>query len=272
MSMEAIRWARSCRGLTPTQKLVLLVLADAARDGVCWMGAAALADDTGLSDRAVRTALHDLIEAGAIAGEMRSGVRPLWTLAVSETGTTFEEKRNGLPVSKRNHVPVNRKQVPDRNRKHVPPNRKHVPSEPETRSVKPEPVSDEPKRTRIEPEGTHKGGVGLDLTLPPWVPPAAWADWCAFRKRKSGKGWTQRGAELSLADLGKLHAQGHDPRAVIEQSIANGWAGLFPMRVQGGFRQAPPTEGRRAASMRLFREGFAGPGFDLDITPEGVTL
>lgn len=157
MSMIALRWARASRGLTPTQKLVLMMLADAARenDHTCFNAAPSLAAETGLSDRAVRIALHDLIAAGAIAGEMRSGVRPFWTLAIEQTGTTFCLKRNGVPVQKRNHVPVNRNHVPAEKRNQVPvlnsANRNQIPTKPEPRSVEPEPGSDEPSITHIEP-------------------------------------------------------------------------------------------------------------------------
>lgn len=168
MSNRALRWARQSRGLTPTQKLVLLVLADAANDHehACWNAATSIAEETGLSDRAVRTALHDLIEAGAIDGTMRSGVRPRWVLAVQETGTTFLPKRNGLPVAKRNHVPSNRKQVP---------------SKPETGSAQPEPGSDEPSRTLYEPSRT------IMCDLPEVSVADAFASWWAIYPRKMGK-------------------------------------------------------------------------------------
>jgi hypothetical protein len=180
MSNRALRWARQSRGLTPTQKLVLFVLADAAADAdcTCWNAAASIAMETGLSDRAVRTALHDLIEAGAISGTMRSGVRPLWTLAVEETGTTFLPKRKGVPIQKRNHVPSNRKQVP---------------SKPETRSVKPEPSSDEPSRTLIEPSGT------LILSAPARDPrPDHFEAWWQHYPRKVGKDAARRAYAAAL--------------------------------------------------------------------------
>jgi hypothetical protein len=41
---------------------------------------------------------------------------------------------------------------------------------------------------------------------------------------------THRAQELAIGALGRLRAAGHDPRAVIEQSILNGWRGLFPVR------------------------------------------
>ena len=254
MSNPALTWARKSRGLTPTQKLVLLVLADAANEAennTCWNAAASIAEETGLSDRAVRMALHDLIEAGAISGEMRSGVRPLWTLNVEKGGSTFNEKRNGIPVSKRNHVPSNRKQVPDGNRKHVPSEPETRSGKAETRSVEPEPVSDEPNRTTLEPSLNPMGAsaperrVAVSVQVPDWLPADAWADWCQHRK---GRKWTQRSAELSIKQLDRFRQAGQDPRAVIEQSIAGGYQGLFPLKAGSASQPRDDAHSRRSAN------------------------
>lgn len=75
-------------------------------------------------------------------------------------------------------------------------------------------------------DSSKKGAVAPEL--PAWLDPTTWVDWHAYRN--SRKGWTQKARELSLRTLTKLRDAGHDPRAVIEQSIENGWAGLFPVR------------------------------------------
>jgi len=76
--------------------------------------------------------------------------------------------------------------------------------------------------------GAGRGGQaaseGEDWLLPAWLPADAWREWCRYRR---GKRWSRRAAELSLRTLERLHAEGHDPRRVIEQSIAGGWTGLF---------------------------------------------
>ena len=60
--------------------------------------------------------------------------------------------------------------------------------------------------------------------VPDWVPIDDWNDWVHTRKSKP----THRAVELSIQKLEKLKQQGHDPRDVLQQSIANGWTGLFP--------------------------------------------
>ena len=64
--------------------------------------------------------------------------------------------------------------------------------------------------------------------LADWIPKAAWQDFVAYRKQQ--KGWTAKAEMLLLRELERLHRLGNDATAVIEQSIANGWKGLFPIR------------------------------------------
>ena len=82
--------------------------------------------------------------------------------------------------------------------------------------------------TEEEQDQEQKKGRAKKLALPDWLEPDAWSDWHTFRN--SRKGWTTRARELSLRKLTQLHDTGHDPRAVIEQSIERGWTGLFPLK------------------------------------------
>ena len=87
-----------------------------------------------------------------------------------------------------------------------------------------------------EGEG-KKGRAAKRLKLPAWLPAEVWQQWHAFRNGR--KGWTTRARELSLAKLGTLRDAGHDPKAVIEQSIERGWTGLFPVRAESGVVAKP---------------------------------
>ena len=88
----------------------------------------------------------------------------------------------------------------------------------------------------LEQESGARPGAPTSLPRPPgnadpsssWLPPLVWADWNAYRA--SSKGWTKRAAQLSLRTLVQLHAEGNNPKAVIEQSIERGWTGLFPVK------------------------------------------
>lgn len=97
----------------------------------------------------------------------------------------------------------------------------------------------QPAKARKRPTAARHAPVrgAAGPTLPPWLPERSWADWCAFRLKKSGKGWTERAAELSLRKLAALRDQGHDPTAVIEQSIERGWTGLFELKDAGSTKE-----------------------------------
>lgn len=77
-------------------------------------------------------------------------------------------------------------------------------------------------RKRSEQSGTEEEAVeGLD--------PASWQRWLDYRKQI---GKAIKPASM-LAAKRKLAAFGHQQSEVVEQSIANGWQGLFDVRVNG---------------------------------------
>lgn len=80
------------------------------------------------------------------------------------------------------------------------------------------------------------------LNAPEWLDTDAWGEWCQYRK---GKKWTPRAQALSIAKLRDLMLGGSDPPAVIRQSIAAGWTGLFPLKTgtpNGTHRKLSPAE------------------------------
>lgn len=63
---------------------------------------------------------------------------------------------------------------------------------------------------------------GIDIT-------EAWGGYLEMR-RKLRKPPTEHAVELVLAKLWKLHGEGHNPVDVLEQSILNGWTGVFGVK------------------------------------------
>jgi hypothetical protein len=61
------------------------------------------------------------------------------------------------------------------------------------------------------------------LSLPGWLEKSVWDDFLKHR----GKKFTLKAQELSIAKLDAMRRKGHDPTQVINNSIANGWKGLF---------------------------------------------
>jgi len=73
MSVQAIDWAlRLVENITPTQKLILICLANHADpDGVCWPSQTVVSRYSGLSRDAVNRNIRDLEAIGLIASERR---------------------------------------------------------------------------------------------------------------------------------------------------------------------------------------------------------
>lgn len=67
MSIDATRWAWMHRDIKPTQKLILLALADRADEKHrCWPSLRRLAFDTGFDERTIKSALRAMCEQGII--------------------------------------------------------------------------------------------------------------------------------------------------------------------------------------------------------------
>ncbi|CAG8863126.1 hypothetical protein PS627_00062 [Pseudomonas fluorescens] len=68
------------------------------------------------------------------------------------------------------------------------------------------------------------------------VSPSVWADWCQHR-REIGKRLTKTTCDRQAKTLAGHHA----PDVVINQSISNGWTGLFPEKVLPGAQARRPA-------------------------------
>ncbi|MDP8961532.1 MAG: helix-turn-helix domain-containing protein [Actinomycetota bacterium] len=77
MSVEAIAWALSVKGLTSTDKLILVTLADhCGPSGECWPGIRRVAAIVGVTERQVRKRLRVLERAGLVSvRERRTSAR-----------------------------------------------------------------------------------------------------------------------------------------------------------------------------------------------------
>jgi uncharacterized protein YdaU (DUF1376 family) len=67
------------------------------------------------------------------------------------------------------------------------------------------------------------------IQIPDWIPVDAWNDFVDSRK-KLKKPLTQVAIKLAISSLSKLKSEGSDPKEVLEQSILNGYSGLFPVK------------------------------------------
>lgn len=125
-----------------------------------------------------------------------------------------------------------------------------LPAEPDTAKttlVK----TETPAMTEGKQRATRKRAA-LSVTLPEWLDPEAWGQFVEFRRKKAPL--TDRAAELAIAELAELRAQGHNPVAVINQSILNGWRGLFALKDTHATRGNGPRESEAERVERINRQ------------------
>ena len=84
MSTHILSACWSLTGMSSTQKLVLISLADQANDdGVCWPSIRRMSERTCLSDRAIRDAIVWLSESGVLAVEHRYNSSNVYTISAN---------------------------------------------------------------------------------------------------------------------------------------------------------------------------------------------
>jgi uncharacterized protein YdaU (DUF1376 family) len=92
--------------------------------------------------------------------------------------------------------------------------------------------------------------------IPNFIPQDAWKGF--YEMRKTGKGvFTERAASLIIKQLTQMHSEGQDVSKVLDQSTANGWKGVFPLKTQHGATNAKfnvHTAGRESLARALAEE------------------
>jgi DNA-binding transcriptional ArsR family regulator len=227
MSMELMVKAMKTKVGNPLRKLVLIKLADNASDqGECWPSYQHIADQCEIDRSTVRKHIKHLEAQGLVRIENREGPKG------NSTNLYYLTLRN--PVGQ--------------NSTHVGPESTGVGQQP-TPPVGPEstrtshsfePVTESVGQTVAAAPSANKKAAKFDpMTCKPTnVSEQTWADWCQHRKeiRKPLTATT-------CAKQAKTLAGHHAPDAVINQSISNGWTGLFPEKVLPGAQQGQRRNG-----------------------------
>lgn len=91
-------------------------------------------------------------------------------------------------------------------------------------------------------KGTQPDGKEIEIELPLWVDKRVWGEWLEYRK-KSRKSMTDITVKKQL-DLLFLNKEDHIK--IIENSIANGWIGLFPLKKERNNPGTPYIKGKYA--------------------------
>lgn len=111
-------------------------------------------------------------------------------------------------------------------------------------------VKKQPPRT----VNKERGRSGM-IELPDWLPAEAWSSWDSQRTSMNKKGWTEEAKKKSLSTLMRLHAEGQDAVAVINNAIEKGWSGLHPLH--GSASKSPPTSRHGGFEQRTYGAGGA---------------
>lgn len=110
-----------------------------------------------------------------------------------------------------------------------------------------------PGRKPKKPAKPKFDAAGMEL--PGWLDRDLWCMWCRDREAR-GKPLTEDAAKLSIRKLDGHRADGHTPKDVIENAIANSWQGLHAPSSQ------PKKPPRRATSHTGFSELNYSEGLD----------
>ena len=90
---------------------------------------------------------------------------------------------------------------------------------------------------------------------------APWNDYDEYRRETSPRKWTYKAQEIALRRLKQFAAEGHDPTAVVEQTILNGWSGLWPVR------DVRYVNGRKETPRDRLNASIAKAMADTDLAP-----
>ena len=78
------------------------------------------------------------------------------------------------------------------------------------------------------------------VDLPDWMPLESWSDFLDYRKEIKSP-MSTRAQEMAIKKLEKFKKSGDDPVEVLEQSMINGWKGLFQVKEPNRNNEPGPT-------------------------------
>ena len=218
MSVEAISLALSIPVERSSAKFVLVAMANCANnDMICWPSIQYLSDATSQDRKTVIKNIKRLREYGLIeeTGEKRgsTGQISVFRLTIKESQKRNSTENGTVPKTEPKSTVFSHKE-----------SRFSVERVPKTGhgTVK------EPSK---EPSVNHKGdkSLGFDpltMVLPDCVSNASWAEWVAYRRERKLT-VTKSTMESQASRLSGWSSEGYDPTEVIQESISNGWQGLF---------------------------------------------
>lgn len=219
-----------------TERLVLMVIATHAdaETLTAYLGETTLCKEANVKERNLRYTLAKLKASGELqcivgGGRGRANLYNITLPAQSDKGATdcpvsnnqleMERGQQTAPLSdQRGQAAAGFVDEKGGN----PSSQKGQPIAERGQSAAPQP--DEPKEEENTGERVREVG-----SPPEWLDPEVWVRWLTFRKEINHPVKVTQ-AEGQFKKLDQFRARGMPPEAVLEQSIANGWQGLFEVK------------------------------------------
>lgn len=232
-----IRNNASVLKLSALERLVLITLAGRiGQNETTWVKQETLANECLITDRYLRMITTSL-KKKKLVDVQKNGRSLSYSLLLEKRNCSSgidehkaEEKRNyssGISLESGTTVPVySGTTVPVLNDEEYP--QSHVavglPDIPLSPKVK-----DENKHIIKRKEKRVVDNSKIDELLPDWLAQEDWEEYVQFRKEMR-KPLGTIGKKRAISALTKFHNEGQDISKIIDQSIVNGWQGLFPFK------------------------------------------
>jgi len=240
MSMQALTAIKGAKVTNP-QKSILFVLADHANTaGECRLLVSTLMAEACLSRGAVLQNLDKLASLGLIEKGPLTGRSRTYRLVMNaDAGTVAETVAETAP----DQAPVIDLPAP------APDAARGTPDVPLRSTRCTSEVHQMDLESNKNPVSNPKGATAAKskpktdphaIPLPDCLPLPVWREWIAYRReRRLTCSPTTLTRQIAL--LTELHSRGHDPRTVIDNSIRNGWQGLFEPKAARTAPEAVPV-------------------------------
>ena len=118
-----------------------------------------------------------------------------------------------------------------------------------SRNLKPVEIPDTRNQIKEKPKNKSSAQTA-PFVLPDWIPVEEWNGFVEMRQRMRSP-LTSRAKYLCISKLASLLQQAQRPEAVLNQSVENGWKGLFPLNGKSVRDEAIRTEARVGAGPAL---------------------
>ncbi|WP_350588762.1 MULTISPECIES: helix-turn-helix domain-containing protein [Providencia] len=200
MSRAATDWAWSL-DLKAPQKILILSLADRADEyHCCYPSIQRLVKDTGLDKKTISKWINLMIEDGLISdtGERKGPTKRVRVLRLN-IDAEYTQKRDD---TEKGNIPKNGSLNAPKNGS-------------QNQSLE---TNNEPKK---------KGFDAKKESIPDWLDREIWFNWIDYRNEIKKPLKTKKTFELQVKFLLQCLEEGYSPEEIINQSITNGWQGLF---------------------------------------------